>query len=128
MTKPLKMPESWLCVDCGRDTAPGVVNREQMEFIRRSSRGLPKWTRRQVLLPGPRTGNNTCEIYTVRGTVWKAAGMERMGGCLCIGCLEARLGRTLTWQDFPDHVLNTWPGTERLMDRRRRTFAVGGAR
>jgi hypothetical protein len=33
------------------------------------------------------------EVYCVREAVWKAAGMAPFGGCLCIGCLEERLGR-----------------------------------
>jgi hypothetical protein len=35
------------------------------------------------------------EVYTVHDAVWTAAGMEPFGGCLCIGCLEQRLGRKL---------------------------------
>ena len=60
------------------------------------------------------------EAYTVRNTVWKAAGMERMGGCLCVGCLEKRLGRRLRPKDFTRHALNTMPGTDRLIERRNR--------
>jgi hypothetical protein len=32
--------------------------------------------------------------------------MERLGGCLCVGCLEARLGRELTPADFTEHEVN----------------------
>jgi hypothetical protein len=48
--------------------------------------------------------------------------MKPEGGCLCIGCLEKRLGRRLKPKDFPrDHPLNDVrvPGTERLRRRRR---------
>jgi hypothetical protein len=33
MTRSLKglLPESWLCVDCGINTAPGLLNRVEME-------------------------------------------------------------------------------------------------
>jgi hypothetical protein len=54
--------------------------------------------------------------------VWKAAGMEALGGCLCIGCLEKRLGRRLKPKDFErDHEFNSpqIPGTPRLMKRRK---------
>jgi hypothetical protein len=35
--------------------------------------------------------------------------------CLCIGCLEKRIGRTLTPRDFPrKHPFNKTPGTERF--------------
>jgi hypothetical protein len=46
--------------------------------------------------------------------------MEGMGGCLCIGCLEQRLGRQLTPQDFPRHPFNgdEMPATVRLRSRR----------
>jgi hypothetical protein len=45
--------------------------------------------------------------------------MEQWGGCLCIGCLEKRIGRTLTPKEFPrKHPLNKTPGTERLLTRR----------
>ena len=44
-------------------------------------------------------------------------------GCLCIGCLEQRIGRKLMPMDFPDHVFNTdLPGTPRLMERRGTTL------
>jgi hypothetical protein len=42
----------------------------------------------------------------VHDAVWKAAGMEPYGGVLCIGCLEERLGRHLTADDFMDVPLN----------------------
>jgi hypothetical protein len=45
--------------------------------------------------------------------------MEDMGGCLCIGCLDKRLGRTLMPRDFlPRHPFNVLPGTELLVSRR----------
>jgi len=33
------------------------------------------------------TVDERAEVYTVEPKVWEAAGMELMGGCLCIGCL-----------------------------------------
>jgi hypothetical protein len=45
--------------------------------------------------------------------------MEPWGGCLCIGCLEKRIGRSLTPKDFPrGDAFNKVPGTERLLSRR----------
>jgi hypothetical protein len=38
-----------------------------------------------------------CEI---RGDVWKAAGMEPMDGCLCVGCFKKRVGRAMTSSDL----------------------------
>jgi hypothetical protein len=46
------------------------------------------------------------EWYMVHDDVWKAAGMETFGGALCIGCLEERLGRHQTADDFKDVPLN----------------------
>jgi hypothetical protein len=43
----------------------------------------------------------------VRSVVLAAAGMEPLSGCLCVGCLEARLGRRLIPKDFKrDDSLN----------------------
>jgi hypothetical protein len=65
------------------------------------------------------TYDDRCEIYTVRDAVWKKAGMEPMGGCLCISCLEKRLGRKLKPKDFPAHdAFNVSPGAKRLIERR----------
>jgi len=61
------------------------------------------------------------EVYCVRDAVWKEAGMEPLGGCLCIGCLEKRLSRKLKRKDFKrGHPLNepVVPGTPRLIERR----------
>jgi hypothetical protein len=61
------------------------------------------------------------EVYTVRDAVWQQAGMAAMGGCLCIGCLEKRLGRQLKPKDFlRGHAFNSVPTrTPRLLKRRR---------
>jgi hypothetical protein len=110
-----KAPESWLCVDCGVNTAPGCLNRLEMEaaFL-----ALKPWEKRQV----EQSITSGSEVYTVRHAVWKASGMKPDGGCLCVGCLEQRLGRKLMPEDFPDdYSFNspTMPGTERLLSRRR---------
>jgi hypothetical protein len=106
-------PESWACIDCGINTAPGYPTRVEMERVFNGSALHAK--------PAscPITFNEHCEVYTVRHSVWKAAGMEPMGGCLCVGCLEGRLGRRLKPKDFPRrHPFNWLPGTERLLERR----------
>jgi hypothetical protein len=48
------------------------------------------------------------------------------GGCLCIGCLEKRIGRRLIADDFADHPFNSLPGTPRLMERRGTPYDVLG--
>ena len=65
-------------------------------------------------------GKPTCpyqqpsEWYMVHDEIWAESGAptrtvmdERTcGSYLCIGCLEARLGRQLTAADFPDYPVN----------------------
>jgi hypothetical protein len=112
------VPESWHCVDCGVNTAPGLSNRDDMEraFAAKKAAGVLAVTDGVEQHVDDRS-----EVYTVRDAVWKAAGMEPYGGCLCIGCLEKRLGRQLTRKDFRrGHAFNNprVPGTPRLMERR----------
>jgi hypothetical protein len=98
--------ESHHCIDCNVDTAPGWPNRAEAERSLADCGGVPLKVNAQT------------EIYMVHDHVWKAAGMELWGGCLCVGCLEMRLGRKLTPDDFPPHVFNTdLPGTPRLLER-----------
>src|SRR6516165_9619611 len=104
-------PVSWRCVDCGINTAPGFPTRAETWNAYKA--GVLKLTDNC----GTLTFNDTCEVYTVRKAVWAKAGMEDFGGCLCIGCLERRLGRKLKPKDFdPDHAFNGLPGTDRLLD------------
>jgi len=66
---------------------------------------------------------------TVKPAVWKAAGVADMGGCLCIGCLEKRIGRTLVLKDFNrNHPFYMLPGTERLLNRRDGAAPIGASR
>jgi len=102
-------PESWLCVDCSFNTAPGFPNKVELH------RAIAKDGRSKVTI------DNQSEVYTVRDVVWKRAGMEPLGGCLCIGCLEKRLDRRLKPKDFQrGRVFNQMPGTARLLNRRKR--------
>lgn len=47
------------------------------------------------------------EYYVVHDDVWLEAQPERHG-MLCVGCLETRLARRLTPNDFQDCVVNEW--------------------
>jgi hypothetical protein len=82
------LPESWLCVDCGVNTAPGLKSRVELELALTANDSA------EVRI------NENSEIYTVRDKIWKKARMEPVGGCLCIGCLEKRIGRELRPTDF----------------------------
>jgi hypothetical protein len=103
----------WNCIDCGVNTAPGFPTREKLERDFAEKGNSPM-----------RIGAQS-EVYTVHDHVWKAAGMEVWGGCLCIGCLERRLGRRLIPADFPlDHPFNLAPGTPRLLERQGRAYGL----
>lgn len=108
---PLSLKETFSehhnCIDCGRNTWPGAPTRQMAEAL--------------LALTGeiPLRVTEFCEVYMVRRKIWKQAGMEPWGGCLCIGCLEKRLGRQLTPRDFQkNHPFMRIPGTQRLIDRR----------
>ncbi len=117
------MSESYLCVDCSFDTHPGNLNRAEAEreAARQQRAGKRKWG---ILY----THDHRSETYFVHDHIWKAVGMKPGGwdGCLCIGCLEKRIGRPLTPDDFNDHVFNTsLPGTPRLLERQGRYDPLG---
>jgi hypothetical protein len=107
--------ESWLCVDCGVNTAPGLLNRAETEEVAKALGVL--WKSSGI----NQHVDDRSEVYMVRDAVWRKAGIEGMGGSLCVGCLERRIGRKLKPKDFPrDHPFNDMrmPGTPRLLDRR----------
>jgi hypothetical protein len=102
--------ESWLCVDCGINTAPGLPSGPEMRIALK----LGTKTVEYCL-------DTDTEVYHVKDAVWKKAGMRGWNGCLCIGCLELRLGRQLRPNDFAKHDRETWaplPCSDRLSDRR----------
>jgi hypothetical protein len=103
------MSEHHNCIDCGHNTHPGFPPRELAEFLMQRDGVIPM------------TVTEDSELYIVKVSVWKAAGMEPYGGCLCVGCLERRIGRRLRPKDFKrDHSFNNseLPCTDRLRDRR----------
>jgi hypothetical protein len=104
-------PESWACIDCGFNTAPGLPTRSQMS---KAFTIIAKEREAKI----DAYVDSSSEVYYVKPQTWKAAGIGVDGGCLCIGCLELRLGRNLTPKDFPEHPFNRMTGTKRLLDRR----------
>ena len=102
------MSEHNNCIDCRYNTFPGCPPRELAEFLMNRDGTFPL------------SYSDDSEVYIVHDAVWKKAGMEPYGGCLCVGCLERRIGRKLKPKDFPDHPFKNpdLPGTERLKDRR----------
>ncbi|MBR1172982.1 hypothetical protein JQ617_03355 [Bradyrhizobium sp. KB893862 SZCCT0404] len=118
MTSKGKAPESWVCVDCNVNTAPGLWTREQIDraFGLDGSAAIRTATHDKV----DQYFDDRSEVYMVTARVWAKAGMSSMGGCLCVGCLETRIGRTLRPRDFMKHELNTVLGSARLLSRRSR--------
>ncbi len=107
------MPLDWHCVDCGFDTGPGCSTLHDVYAAQQA--GDEKNFGSIQFVPG-RT-----EIYTVVQEVWDASGVDGEGGCLCIGCLEKRLGRRLTPDDFdPESFAQIPPHlcSPRLAERR----------
>jgi hypothetical protein len=64
--------ESWICVNCGVNTAPGLPDGPT---LRKNPALLAK---NEVLTDFDK---NNSEIYMVRKAVWEKAGMEPFGGC-----------------------------------------------
>lgn len=64
------------------------------------------------------------EYYMVHNPIWEQA-IEAADGHLCIGCLERRLGRTLSACDFADVEINTSAHLRR--SRRLTARLTGGA-
>ena len=113
-------PDSWACIDCGINTAPGMPSRVEMERRYRTWTAINKLSGENPPV-AEFTVDEHYEVYTVRDSVWKRAGMEPWNGCLCVGCLEKRLGRRLKPKDFNwNDPINQLPGSARLTKRRGR--------
>jgi len=105
------------CIDCGYNTAPGCPTQAESEASYRRAKAegrLEQWGEELSF-------DQRSEVYIVRDAIWKKAEMEPYGGCLCIGCLEKRLGRALRPKDFDrNHPFFQLPGTPRLLKRQKR--------
>jgi hypothetical protein len=102
--------ESWLCVDCGWNTHPGCASGPEFRFA--IAMGADGDTV---------TFDRDTEVYDVRNAIWRQADMRPWSGCLCVGCLEKRIGRRLRPKDFSLHDRRLWanfPCTDRLLNRR----------
>jgi hypothetical protein len=58
------------------------------------------------------------EYYNVHDNIWNSVASPN-DGMLCIGCLENRLGRRLSRNDFSDAPINHgyFPRSDRFIDR-----------
>jgi hypothetical protein len=103
--------ESWCCIDCGVNTAPGIPPGPLARLLLKENGTF-----------SARFGADS-EIYAVKKSVWRKAGMEPLGGCLCVRCLEQRLGHKLRTKDFNykspfENTRLSLRGTALLLDRR----------
>lgn len=59
------------------------------------------------------------EYYMVQFELWNSVMVHQNSGMLCIGCLEDRLGRTLTTNDFIEAPINygIFGWSDRMRDR-----------
>jgi hypothetical protein len=60
------------------------------------------------------------EFFQLKDDIWGLTGLAPDGGMLCVGCVEARIGRKLAAADFVDGPPNTWGRlyrSDRLQDR-----------
>jgi hypothetical protein len=73
----------------------------------------------------PRRGPR--EFYMVKTWIWDRTGLGFDGGCLCIGCLESRLGRRLRPRDF-NRVTFRWMAEHSARLRSRLGCPQGAAR
>ena len=55
------MPESWACIDCGINTAPGCMNRKQLEQAMAAD-----WNHQGV----QQSFGKRSEVYTVKPAIW----------------------------------------------------------
>jgi hypothetical protein len=105
--------DSHLCIDCGFNTAPGYPTRAELE-AKYVGIGRPAEV--------PAYIDSNSEVFMLHKEVWAETGVAGYGGCLCIGCVEKRIGRHLNVRDFLwGHAFNFpgMPGTARLLKRRR---------
>jgi hypothetical protein len=94
-----------------------VIAREQLSLFHTVSLAPPTEELQTYCRDCAANVVETGEYYMVHDHVWP---VEKYGGVLCIGCLEARLGRTLAREDFTDVPLNRPLGSSARMRARLR--------
>lgn len=88
----------------GNTVSPGPNHYERVAMADASARHDTRCVDCRIeTLP---TGDGFAEWYIVNDAIWESSGMSPGGGCLCIGCLEARIGRQLAAADFDDVLVN----------------------
>jgi hypothetical protein len=87
------------CVDCGIETTPYYLDGD--------GGGVAMQVSQELTI---RVEPGTWEFYCVKDRLWAEAGMTETAGCLCVECLENRLGRRLRPKDFDFERDENLPG------------------
>src|ERR1700730_7195455 len=99
-----------------------IIGQAQWIGVRRRADPRPKASSPLIAIPTAPSVPSCSELSRYGlARAEHAAGMQPMGGCLCIGCLEKRLKRPLKPKDFArSHEFNNpgIPGTPLLLKRR----------
>jgi hypothetical protein len=80
----------------------------------------PKQRKAFVCLDCDQNTSDMAEYYMVYDEVWLSVVTSKSNGMLCVGCLEARLGRELNRNDFTHAPINAgifFKQSDRLKDR-----------
>lgn len=87
---------NWECIDCG------VHTKRKGDYYQVKPSAWPHRETKQFSIEG-----EPVTLY-----------LGLLRGCLCIECLEARLGRTLTRDDFTDSKRNTFGTKSEILTAR----------
>jgi hypothetical protein len=108
------IPESWNCVDCGVNTAPGLYGRAMMEAAI-AAIGVAAWEREGV----EQTYDDQTEVYTVREAIWKRPAWIPMA-VACASAVWSSDSVAQTQGFPPGRCIHQVPTTPRLIERQGR--------
>jgi len=74
--------------------------RERIQRMKYEEAMQEKWVALRFLCVDCGKDTSGGEYYSVRNDVWAASGLAPNGGMLCLACLERRIERPLTGDDF----------------------------
>lgn len=88
------------------DASPSVYLVDGVPMLAKTSRFKPGTSRSKCMDCVDCGMPARLEYFVVRNEVWAATGISTPGECLCIGCVEQRIGRRLVPDDFPECLVN----------------------
>jgi hypothetical protein len=104
------------CGVYGHDSSPDDIRLTKPEFARLCAEAVDYLGSTDCRWCGANTSDLN-EWYMVKDFIWRRYGPA--DGCLCIGCLEDRMGRRLRTGDFKDVPLNKPEHSRHRSDRLR---------